>query len=442
MKISPVFALSLLLTLAATAGEPLTPAARRQLESQALAGSADAALELALDADEFSKTSADRATAAKWYQLAADRQIGVAHLRLGKLHETGDGVPQDFAEARTHYEQAAAAGQPAAYLQLGILFLEGWGVPADRARAVTEIERAATAGYHPAQLILSEMYASGVGPKADMAKALQWAKTAAAAKDAEGQHLLGRYAHSRGVNLMQDMRLAREWYQLSAEQDYGNSMIGMAATYLRPGATEAEVNLARQWLELASDGGNKDATFILAALYGCQSAQNPAHEAKARELLKLASDRKSSAADELLDIIAKGKSVPEAFAYVLATPYTTRYVERYFGRHSSTALTRPPQPVKIARALYPSALRMQNIEGQAVIEFVVDSTGRVRNAKVVSATHPAFGECALQSVSEWRFDPALKNGRRVNTARVQVPVAFEISLAASPIDKVEGTVQP
>jgi TPR repeat protein len=41
---------------------------------------------------------------------------------LGKLHERGKGVEQDFAKAITLYLQAHAAGNPDATFNLGVLY--------------------------------------------------------------------------------------------------------------------------------------------------------------------------------------------------------------------------------------------------------------------------------------------------------------------------------
>lgn len=72
---------------------------------------------------------------------------------------------------------------------------------------------------------------------------------------------------------------------------------------------------------------------------------------------------------------------------------------------------------------YPEALRRLDIEGSAVVEFIVDTDGRVRDARCISATNPDFGLSAVYGVKKWKFRPGEKNGHPVNT-RIRVPIMF------------------
>lgn len=82
-----------------------------------------------------------------------------------------------------------------------------------------------------------------------------------------------------------------------------------------------------------------------------------------------------------------------------------------------------PQPVFQPRPIYPEALRADGIEGRAEISIIVDKDGNVRSPLVVTATRPEFGEAALAAVSQWKFTPGVKGGRKVNT-RVAIPIVF------------------
>lgn len=63
---------------------------------------------------------------------------------------------------------------------------------------------------------------------------------------------------------------------------------------------------------------------------------------------------------------------------------------------------------------FPSALRRQRIFGSASVSFFVDTEGKVRVPLVTSATHPEFGDAALEAIKQWRFDTPRRNGRPVN----------------------------
>jgi TonB family protein len=82
-----------------------------------------------------------------------------------------------------------------------------------------------------------------------------------------------------------------------------------------------------------------------------------------------------------------------------------------------------PIALKRVNPAYPIELRRAGENGEATIRFVVQADGRVTNAEVLKATHPAFGEAALEAFQNWTYTPAKKDGAHVNV-RLTVPVAF------------------
>ena len=76
---------------------------------------------------------------------------------------------------------------------------------------------------------------------------------------------------------------------------------------------------------------------------------------------------------------------------------------------------------------YPSVLRDSRVAGRVVIELIVDEDGRVRegSARVVDASHPAFGEAALRAVERFRFRPAKMAGVPV-PVRVTIPINWTV----------------
>jgi protein TonB len=60
---------------------------------------------------------------------------------------------------------------------------------------------------------------------------------------------------------------------------------------------------------------------------------------------------------------------------------------------------------------YPSGLLQKEIEGTASLRVLVGIDGRVREAQVISASHPDFGKAAVkQAMRAWRFRPATRDG--------------------------------
>ncbi len=76
-----------------------------------------------------------------------------------------------------------------------------------------------------------------------------------------------------------------------------------------------------------------------------------------------------------------------------------------------------------APPVYPEALRKRAVKGQATIAVLVSVTGRPLNPAVLSASDPAFGEAALDSVRLWRFLPPVKDGQP-HEQRTNLPFVF------------------
>ncbi len=85
-----------------------------------------------------------------------------------------------------------------------------------------------------------------------------------------------------------------------------------------------------------------------------------------------------------------------------------------------------PKPTFQAQPTYPAAFRKSGMGGEALVKFVVDTQGKVRNAVAVSSTHAEFEAAAIEAVGKWQFDPGQKDGRKVNT-EMQVPIVFTIA---------------
>ena len=77
----------------------------------------------------------DDAEAVRWYRLAAEQGHASAQNNLGFAYGDGLGVPQDAAEAVRWYRLAAEQGQPTAQYSLGVIYGKGEGVPQDKVEA-------------------------------------------------------------------------------------------------------------------------------------------------------------------------------------------------------------------------------------------------------------------------------------------------------------------
>ena len=159
----------------------------------------------------------DDAEAVRWYRLAAEQGLAESQVNLGGMYDNGRGVPQDNAEAVRWYCLAAAQGDATAQYNLGQNYTTGEGVPQDGAEAVRWYRLAADQGHATAQYNLGFIYENGEGVPLDYAEAERWYRLAAAQGDASAQLNLGvMYATGEGVP--QDDAEAVRWWRLAAAQ--------------------------------------------------------------------------------------------------------------------------------------------------------------------------------------------------------------------------------
>ena len=71
----------------------------------------------------------------KWYRLAAEQGNAAAQNNLGVMYSTGEGVPQNDAEAVKWLRLAAEQGVARAQYTLGLNYALGQGVPQDYVEA-------------------------------------------------------------------------------------------------------------------------------------------------------------------------------------------------------------------------------------------------------------------------------------------------------------------
>ena len=103
-----------------------------------------------------------------------------AQSQLGGMYGTGEGVPENDAEAVKWFRKAAEQGEAIAQFNLGIAYATGEGVPEDDAEAVKWYRLAAEQGDASAQYRLGGMYNYGEGVPEDSVRAYAWYNLAAA----------------------------------------------------------------------------------------------------------------------------------------------------------------------------------------------------------------------------------------------------------------------
>ncbi len=76
--------------------------------------------------------------------------------------------------------------------------------------------------------------------------------------------------------------------------------------------------------------------------------------------------------------------------------------------------------------VYPYWARIRGIEGEVVVQIVVDQHGIVKSIKILKAK-PAhvFENAVINAVKKWRFKPATYKGRAV-CVRIKIPFRFKL----------------
>jgi protein TonB len=76
---------------------------------------------------------------------------------------------------------------------------------------------------------------------------------------------------------------------------------------------------------------------------------------------------------------------------------------------------------------YPDALRERGVQGEVLVEFTVDTTGRADpgSFEVVQASHPLFAQAVREALPRMLFTPAVARGQRVRQL-VRLPMKFRL----------------
>ena len=83
----------------------------------------------------------------------------------------------------------------------------------------------------------------------------------------------------------------------------------------------------------------------------------------------------------------------------------------------------PPRIVESTPAPYTATARAEGVEGGVVLMVLVRRDGTVGAASVSRGLEPSLDESALRTVKEWKFAPAMRDGRTVEVV-LEVEVEF------------------
>ncbi|HEY6807349.1 MAG TPA: energy transducer TonB [Gemmatimonadales bacterium] len=98
------------------------------------------------------------------------------------------------------------------------------------------------------------------------------------------------------------------------------------------------------------------------------------------------------------------------------------------GVFSADVVQEKPEPLSGAPPVYPELLKQAGIQGTVMLQFVIDTTGRVEanSIKVMSSANPGFEAPAKTAMSRYLFRPARVYGKAVRVL-VQMPIQFQLT---------------
>ena len=193
----------------------------------------------------------DYSEAKKWHRKAAEQGHAGAQYALGNIIDRRD-VPPDYAEAVKWYRKAAEQGHAGAQYDLGFKYMHGQGVPENEGEGVKWYRKAAEQGHAGAQVFLGMVYYRGQGAKGirqDYVEAAKLFRKAAEQGVPDTQAQLG-FMYENGQGVPQDYVMAYMWYNLAALSGFQAVLPALAQMSKKMASADISKaqRLARQWL--------------------------------------------------------------------------------------------------------------------------------------------------------------------------------------------------
>lgn len=455
----------------------------------AATGSAEAGRELGDLYFKGEDVPTDFAAAYRWYQLGADGGDLVSLRHVAYMLETGCGRPRDFRAAYYVYARLAESGDAWAQNKAGWLLASGLGGPKDETAAARWFRAAAENDYPIAMANFGVALMFGRGVEQDEAEGRRWLQRAVDAGEPFAMVQLGdRYLHGQG-GYPKDVAKAVALFRRAAERHDEDAQCLLAELQMRGEGMPKDLVQARLEFEALAFRGNAPAKADLAEFYAVGAAGAPANLAKARKLLQEAADAGVESAKKRLEEIPRSDLSASELAAVnraidefqsdfggnirldgtpevlrpgskltVVVPPKAKTPEELNAEAAAAARSIPradheetskadvlPVPLSRGQPEYPLALRVLNLTGWVVVDFVVDAEGNAIDVHTVKSSAAGFEASAVAAVSKWRFKPGLKAGRPVRV-HMRVPIIFnltdDVPTPAAPPAEARSTQQP
>ena len=168
--------------------------------------------------------------ACDWFARAADNQVPSAQQQLGLCYLSGEYKPGQENAALALFEQAYANGIKAAACQAGVMYVEGKHVTRQIAKGIRLCTEAASQGARDAQSLLGQWLFDGRYVEQNHEQACALLSEAANRNEPVAAFYLARI-YDQGIERDQDLKLARYWYESSAQAGHIPAYLPTAALY-------------------------------------------------------------------------------------------------------------------------------------------------------------------------------------------------------------------
>jgi|GEM_PF-872635 len=340
-------------------------------------GSARAQFNLGLSYADGNGVDKDDNQAFAWWKKAADQGVAEAQNNLGILYEGGNGRAKDLSEAEKWYHKAAEQGYVKGQFNLGRMYWYGLGVQRDAKRAAELFRRAAEQGHSGAQYLLGLAFDKGDGVSKDMTRALYWYLRAADQGVARAQCAVGEMLEA-GLGTERDSAQATLWFKRAALQNYGRAQYALGLQQI----SDRALKEAYVWFSLAE--------------------KNEAKEAAAK---------REQLGSEL---------TPEQLAFA------NREIREWPSQYATPKL-QPAKLIKGEQPEYPMHALRLGVEGDVVLDLIVDKNGAVNDAVVLASSGSTeLDDAAQTAVQKYVFSSASQDGQSVMSSK-QLKINFKIS---------------
>jgi len=170
---------------------------------------------------------------------------------------------KNYSCALSEWSRAAELGNSVAQYNLGLMYKAGRGVEQNDAKAVEWYQKAAAQDYDPASLRLAAMYAKGEGLTQDYAKASEWFR-----KAFEQGLSAGADKNEPATMFPDDLsrKKALEWYQKASDEGNANAQYILAAMYAKGVGVNQDYAKAAEWYRKATDQNIFELEYIFKSI--------------------------------------------------------------------------------------------------------------------------------------------------------------------------------